>query len=167
MTNPTNKRQLLGVVFALIAICAVGLGSTSFQARKGQLRLNAAVSNAMTVCFVCKSATKTVFVSEACERLTGWTQAEIEQQGLEVLIPPGLHDSHETGIRRILAGEYPGERNWHARLIEFIHRDGSRRPALLKMAAVQYDGVTEAHAYLLPLDQPEFELSAVLKEHHP
>jgi len=108
------------------------------QAIESLKRIEAISDNAMDAIVTIDSQARVVACNAACERIFGWSQADLLGRNVNVLMPEPFHSEHDDYVRNYVQGGAP-------RVIGFgreapaLHRDGRTIPVELGITEVRYD----------------------------
>ncbi len=179
LTKSSEKYTLIFVILALIigGLCIfiityrwshsleLEVAKQTREIRETSNYLNNLIKHTNSPIIVWNQDKKVTIFNEVFENMSGWTEAEMMNQPLEILFPEESRSDSMQKIETISKGEY-----WQAVEIPILHKDGNIRVALWNSANIYAeDGTTLLATIVQGIDiterkQAEEELHKRLKE---
>ncbi|MGM0576473.1 MAG: PAS domain S-box protein [Myxococcota bacterium] len=116
------------------------------EARASELRFREVVEHATDAIVLADGSGTVTYFNAAAEDLFGYRRDEMLGVSASRLVPRGLREAHERGIRRYSKG--PARPRRITRQLEGLRKDGSRVPVECTVSAIHHDGDTVVTAIL-------------------
>ncbi len=179
LTKSSEKHTLVFVILALIigGLCIfiityrwshsleLEVAEQTRKIRETSNYLNNLIKHTNSPIIVWNQDKKVTIFNEVFEKISGWTEAEMMNQPLEILFPEKSRSDSMQKIETISNGEY-----WESVEIPILHKDGNIRVALWNSANIYAEDSTTLLATIVQgIDiterkQAEKELQKRLKE---
>lgn len=143
-----------GSVWALAAsaVCAVALWYHVTVVQAQQQALNKVLEYAPNAVIVCNSQGNVVYANDAVKTITGFTEADLVDGGVEQIIPAELRDIHRAAFRRALLKVTRGiEGINYQRVMPVQCKNGELAVCLVSVGTVNQNGGPHFFAFVMPI----------------
>jgi PAS domain S-box-containing protein len=145
--------------FALTGLFAGVLWVYASRLAEADIRIHQILDNTPNSLIICNKKNSVVYMNPQATRLTGYTLADLQSGGLELIVPDEWADAHREGIDSV-AGKY--DRNHYqtphrhlSKIMAVKCRDGKLvRASITVVSIVMADGL-EFFAWITPLPKED------------
>ena len=157
LSCPLGHTRLLrgwAAVWAVLgcALCALALWYHVAVVQDHQQTLNKVLEYAPNAVIVCNGSGNVVYANDAVHAITGFSEAELLNGGVEQIIPAELRPMHQAAFNRALVKVARGiEGVNYQRVMPVQRKDGSMVVCMVSVGTVNQTGGPHFFAFVMPI----------------
>lgn len=141
-------------MWALVAsaCCAVALWYHVAVVQEHEHTLNKVLEYAPSAVIVCNSHGNVVFANDAVKTITGFTEADLADGGVEQVIPAELREAHRNAVQRAVVKVSRGiEGMNYQRVLPVQCKNGRIINCMVSVGTVKHAGGPHFFAFVMPV----------------